>query len=138
MCKNKKIAHNTIEYYGIIGICVMKIIKYAIIGICAGFITGFFSAGGGMLILPAIIYFLKMDEKKARATTIFIILPMVVTAAIFYYNDNLINISMGIKCAIGGIIGSFLGTKLLGKVSDKFLKIVFIMFLLYASYNMLK
>jgi len=115
----------------------MKILKNAIIGIAAGFITGFFSAGGGMLVLPAIIYFMKLDEKKARATTIFIILPLVLTAAFFYYKDNMFNINIGIKCAIGGIIGSFIGTKLLKKVSDKFLKIIFIIFLMYASYNML-
>ena len=116
----------------------MKILKNAIIGISAGFITGFFSAGGGMIVLPAILYFMKLDEKKARGTTIFIILPMVLTAAIFYYRGNHFDIPMGIKCAIGGIIGGFIGTKLLKKVSDKFLKIVFIVFLLYASYNMIK
>ena len=116
----------------------MNILKKAIIGISAGFITGFFSAGGGMIVLPAILYFMKMDEKRARATTIFIILPMVLTTAFFYYKSNFFNVSMGIKCAIGGIIGGFLGTKILKKVSDKFLKIVFIIFLMYASYNMIK
>lgn len=116
----------------------MKIFKCAIIGIGAGFITGFFSAGGGMLVLPAIIYFMKLNEKQARATTIFSILPMVVTASFFYYRNNSFDFFIGVKCAIGGIIGGFVGTKILGKVSDKFLKIVFIIFLLYASYNMLK
>lgn len=116
----------------------MKILKNALIGILAGFITGFFSAGGGMIVLPAILYFMKVDEKKARATTIFIILPMALTAGIFYYTGNHFDISMGLKCAIGGIIGGFIGTKLLKKVSDKFLKVVFIVFLLYASYNMFR
>lgn len=116
----------------------MKILKNAIIGILAGFITGFFSAGGGMIVLPAILYFMKLEEKKARATTIFIILPMVVTAGAFYYKGNYFDISMGVKCALGGCIGGFIGTKLLKRVSDKFLKFVFIIFLLYASYNMFR
>lgn len=116
----------------------MKKGKTMIIGICAGFITGFFSTGGGMLVLPALIYFIKLDEKRARATTIFAILPMVITASIFYYKDSFFDISLGIKCAIGGMIGGFIGTKLLKKVSNKLLKIIFIIFLLYASYNMLK
>ena len=117
--------------------CVMKMFKKAIIGISAGFITGIFSTGGGMIVLPALIYFLKLNEKKARGTTIFIILPMVITAAIFYYNDKYFDIVMGIKCAIGGIIGGFIGTKLLKKIPDKYLKLVFVLFLLYASYNMI-
>ncbi len=116
----------------------MKKIKILIIGICAGFITGFFSTGGGMIVLPALIYFMKMDEKKARATTIFSILPMVITATIFYYKDSAFDVPLGIKCAVGGIIGGIIGTKLLKKVSNKFLKVVFILFLFYASYNMLK
>lgn len=115
----------------------MKALKIFIIGICAGFITGFFSTGGGMLVLPALIYFLKMDEKKARATTVFVILPMVVTAAIFYYRDRYFDFSLGLKCAVGGIIGSFIGTRLMKKISNKFLKIVFIVFLVYAGVTMI-
>lgn len=115
----------------------MKILKLFLIGICAGFITGFFSTGGGMIVLPALIYFMKMDEKNARATTVFVILPMVVTSTMFYYKDKYFDFSLGLKCAIGGIIGSFLGTKFLKKIPDKFLKIVFIMFLIYAGVCMI-
>lgn len=115
----------------------MKILKNSIIGISAGFITGFFSTGGGMIVLPALIYFLKIGEKKARATTVFAILPMVVTAAFFYYKDRYFNFNLGLKCAVGGIIGSFIGTRLLKKVSNKFLKIVFIGFLVYAGITMI-
>lgn len=114
----------------------MKILKNSIIGIIAGFITGFFSTGGGMAVLPAIIYFIGIDEKKARATTIFTILPMVLTSLFFYYKDKTFDISLGIKCAIGGIIGGFLGIKLMKKVSNKFLKIIFIIFLFYSSFRM--
>lgn len=110
----------------------MKKLKLFLIGICAGFITGFFSTGGGMIVLPALIYFMKMDEKNARATTVFVILPMVITAAVFYYRDKYFDVSLGIKCAIGGIIGGFIGTRLLKKIPNKYLKIVFILFLVYA------
>ncbi len=115
----------------------MKKLKLFLIGICAGFITGFFSTGGGMIVLPALIYFMKMDEKNARATTVFVILPMVITAAVFYYRDKYFDVSLGIKCAIGGIIGGFIGTRLLKKIPNKYLKIVFILFLVYAGVCMI-
>lgn len=111
----------------------MKFLKNAIIGICAGFITGFFSTGGGMIVLPALIYVMKMDEKKARATTIFSILPMVIVAAFFYYKDKSFDLGLGVKCAVGGVAGSFLGIRLLKKVSNKILKGAFIVFLVYAG-----
>lgn len=116
----------------------MKKLKLFLIGICAGFITGFFSTGGGMIVLPALIYFMKMDEKNARATTVFVILPMVITAAVFYYRDKYFDVSLGIKCAIGGIIGGFIGTRLLKKIPNKYLKIVFILFLVYAGVCMIR
>ena len=116
----------------------MKLLKSILIGICAGFITGFFSAGGGMLILPALIYLQELNEKEARATTIFTILPMVITSAFFYYKGNYMNVQVGLKCAIGGIIGSFLGTKLTNKISNKYLKLIFIIFLIYAAFNLIK
>ena len=115
----------------------MKKLKLFLIGICAGFITGFFSTGGGMIVLPALIYFMKMDEKNARATTVFVILPMVITAAVFYYRDKYFDVSLGIKCAIGGIIGGFIGTRLLKKIPNKYVKIVFILFLVYAGVCMI-
>jgi len=112
-------------------------LKKIIIGICAGIICGLFSAGGGLILVPACIYFLGLNEKKSRGTTIFAIMFMVVTAALFYYKDNFLNWQMGIKCAIGGIIGSTIGSLLLKKVSNKYLKIVFVFFLFYAAINIL-
>lgn len=114
-----------------------KILKKILIGFIAGMISGFFTAGGGLILVPAFIYMLKMEPKKARATSIFCILPMVITTAFFYSNNNLINWKTGIYCATGGIAGGFVGAKLLNKVSDKYLKVAFAMFLLYASYNMI-
>ncbi len=113
-------------------------IKKVIIGITAGFFSGLFASGGGLILLPACIYFLGLNEKEARATTIFAILPMVLTSTFFYYKNNYIDWNIGVKTAIGGIIGGFIGAKLLNKINNKFLKIIFIMFLFYAAFNMLK
>lgn len=112
-------------------------IKILIIGFASGIVCGLFSAGGGLILLPACIYILKLDEKQARATTIFSILPMVITSAIFYNNSNSIDYSVGIRTAIGGIVGGFIGSKLLKKVNNQYLKIVFIVFLVYAAINLL-
>lgn len=62
---------------------------------------------------------------------------MVITTAFFYSKNNLINWNTGILCAIGGIIGGFIGAKLLNKIPDKYLKLAFAIFLIYAGWNML-
>lgn len=112
-------------------------IKKIILGLIAGFISGLFAAGGGMIVVPAFVHMFKMDEAEARATCIFAILPMVIASGLFYYANDYIDWNIGIKCAIGGIIGGVVGAKLLKKLSDKILKIIFIIFLGYVSVKMI-
>ena len=114
-----------------------NISKKIIIGLLAGIVSGLFSTGGGMIVVPAFIYLLNMEDKKARGTSIFCILPMVITSGIFYYRSNYIDWNISILCAIGGMIGGYIGAKILKKIPVQYLKIVFTIFLIYASYKML-
>ncbi len=112
-------------------------IKKIIIGLIAGIISGFFATGGGMIVVPAFVYLLDMSEQKARATSIFVILPMVITSGIFYYKNDYIDWKIGILCAIGGMIGGFLGSKYLQKIPEIYLKGTFVAFLVYVSIRMI-
>ena len=112
-------------------------VKKILVGLVAGIISGLFTAGGGLIIVPALLYTLKLESKKARATSVFCILPMVITTAIFYGQSNFIKWDIGIMCAIGGIIGGIVGAKLLNRLPEKYLKIAFAMFLVYAGINMI-
>ena len=111
-------------------------IKRILVGLVAGIISGLFTAGGGLIVVPALLYTLKLEPKKARATSVFCILPMVLVTAFFYGKNHLINWEIGIKCAIGGIIGGIIGAKLLNHLPEKYLKIAFTVFLIYAGINM--
>ena len=111
--------------------------KKVIIGILVGFISGMFASGGGLLLIPAYSYLFNANAKESRATAIFCILPMVITTAIFYGRGNYINWQIGILCAIGGIVGSFIGSNLLSVLKGKYLKIIFIVFLLYSGIKLI-
>lgn len=111
----------------------IRALKKIIIGLFAGIISGMFAAGGGMIVVPALIHIFKLEDAKARATSVFAILPMVIASGIFYYQNNYIDWNIGIKCAIGGVVGGFFGAKLLKKLSSKVLRILFIIFLIYTS-----
>lgn len=108
-----------------------------IIGLISGIISGFFSSGGGMILVPAFIHILKMSEAEARSTSVFAILPMVIISSFFYFKNSYIDWNIGIKCAVGGIIGGFIGAKLLKKIPEKYLKIFFIIFLGYSSIKLI-
>jgi hypothetical protein len=111
--------------------------KQVIIGFLAGLISGFFGTGGGLILVPGFIYLLNTEPQKARGTSIFCILPMVITSSFFYYKGNYINWKIAILCGFGGAIGGYFGAKLLKKLPDKILKIIFTGFLIYVSYKMI-
>lgn len=90
-----------------------------------------------MILVPAYVYILNMDEVKARATSVFSILPMVFVSGIMYYKSNYIDWKLGLFCAVGGVVGGIVGAKLLKKISIKNLKILFTLFLIYASVKMI-
>ncbi len=107
------------------------------VGLFAGVISGLFAAGGGMIVVPALVHLFKLEDSKARATSVFAILPMVIASGLFYYQNNYIDWNIGIKCAIGGIVGGYIGSRLLKKISDKILRILFTAFLIYVSIRMI-
>ena len=114
-----------------------KIFLKMAIGFIAGIISGLFSTGGGMILVPAFIYLLKIKDIKARGTSIFCILPMVITSSFFYYKGNYIEWKTAILCAIGGTIGGYIGARILKKIPEKKMKIIFTIFIIYAAYNII-
>ena len=110
-----------------------KKIKIVILGAITGFLSGLFASGGGLIAVPGLVYFVHTGEKEARAIAIFSILPMVLTSMIFYNRAGNIDFKMGILCGIGGLVGGYIGAKLLKKINDKYLSLIFIIFLIYAA-----
>jgi uncharacterized membrane protein YfcA len=107
------------------------------IGILGGFVSGFFGSGGGLIILPALTKILKIDEYKARGTTLATILISILVSSIFYSKYNYFDFSLSFKIAIGGIVGGFLGAKLVNKISKFYLSLIFDIFLIWAAINMI-
>jgi uncharacterized membrane protein YfcA len=108
-----------------------------LVGFLAGIISGFFGAGGGLILVPYMTLFLKEDEVKARGTTIMCIFLMVLTSSFFYFKNSYIDWNLGIKCAIGGIVGGVIGSKLLININKKILQMLFILFLIYSGIKMI-
>lgn len=112
-------------------------LRIIIIGFFAGVVSELFTTGGGLILVPAFIYLLKGNEREARATSLFCIIPFVIITGIGYYANNYIDWNIGLKCVIGGIIGGIIGAKLLKRIPSLILKIIFILFLIYASIKMI-
>jgi len=114
----------------------MKMIRYAIIGLITGLVNGLFGSGGGTIVVPALIILLCMEDHKAHATAIAIILPLTIVSAFFYLKGSFINWELTLKVALGGVIGGYIGAKMLNSVPKKVLRIVFGGFMIFAALRM--
>lgn len=107
------------------------------IGLIGGLLGGMFGAGSGLIILPAMIKFLKVDEYKARGTTLAVVLIITVASAFMYYKNNFFDFSIATYIIIGGIIGGYLGAKIMRKISKFWLSIFFYTFMIFVGFRMI-
>ena len=112
-------------------------LKCAFLGIVTGLCNGLFGSGGGSVFVPLAQKMLNMETKKSHATAIFVILPLTVISLFFYTKSGYFDFKITLLASLGGIIGGFLGAKLLKKIKSKYVKKVFGIFMIIASLRMM-
>ena len=113
-----------------------NLIKSALIGIVTGLANGLFGSGGGTIAVPAMVLLLGADEHKAHATAISIILPLTILSAVFYIRSNFVDWPLTFKVTLGGVVGGYLGAKLLNVCPSNILRKIFAFFMILAALRM--
>lgn len=112
-------------------------LKLLFLGLVTGLINGVFGSGGGMIIVPSLVFFLHFKDYKAHATAISIILPISIVSNIVYFINNAPPLKTSLIVMAGGLVGSFIGAKLLNKIPGKILRKVFGCVTLYTAIRMI-
>lgn len=107
------------------------------LGMITGLINGLFGSGGGTIVVPTMVFLLGVDDYKAHATAIAVILPLSIISTIIYTKHNVIKYPMAFNIAIGGVIGSYFGAKLLNKIPINILRKIFGGLIVFASIRLL-
>lgn len=117
----------------------IKLMKKKIItcflGLITGVISGLLGAGGGMVAVPS----LKksgLEAKEAHCNAVAVILPIAVLSAILYIIDGRVTLVDALPFLPGGLIGSYLGTLILKKISPLWLVRIFGAFMVYLGVRM--
>ncbi len=116
---------------------VLNVFELLGVGIVAGFVNGFFGAGGGLLLVPMISFASKADAKTAHATTLMCVLFMCIASSIIYFTKKQIDFKLVLVCVIGSVVGSLVGTKLLRNLKNKVIDLIFAVVLVIAGVCML-
>ncbi len=108
----------------------------AVGGLAAGFLNGLFGSGGGTVIVPFLEEFLDQDEHASHATAILIILCFTIISLFFYGYRNHLDYPLALTVSIGGVVGGFIGAKLLKKLSGNVIRKIFGSFMILAAIRM--
>lgn len=112
-------------------------VKISVIGFVSGIINGLFGGGGGTILVLALTFILKISQHKAQATAISIILPLSFISSYIYYKNGFTAVNVTLQIAVGGIIGSYVGSNVLNKISADYLRKIFSFFMIIAAIRMI-
>jgi uncharacterized membrane protein YfcA len=81
-----------------------------LIGLLAGVLVGLLGIGGGVVLVPAMVHTLHMDQHAAQGTSLFVLLPPIGLGALLEYRKKGdVDLRAGILCAIGMLLGGYIG-----------------------------
>ena len=114
----------------------MKKRKLLAFGLLAGFLNGFFGSGGGVAVVLTLEKGLQLPPKKAHATAVFVILPLCIVSILVYSTSLTLDWTLLTEASIGGILGGFIGAKLLNRLPDRYIHKIFGVILIVAAIRM--
>ncbi|ADG82189.1 hypothetical protein Tfer_0287 [Thermincola ferriacetica] len=111
-------------------------IMIPVVGILTGVINGLLGIGGGTILIPAMVALMGVSQHKAHGTSLAIILPTALVSSFVYRINGSMDIYLALQVAIGGMIGGYLGARLMNYIPAASLKKIFGAFILAAGIRM--
>lgn len=93
--------------------------KVAGYGFGTGLFSGFFGIGGGFLIVPGLMAATGMPMINAVGTSLIAVTAFGLTTALNYAASGMVDWLLAGIFILGGVVGSFIGTRAAGKLAGK-------------------
>jgi uncharacterized membrane protein YfcA len=105
-----------------------------LIGLCAGILVGLLGIGGGVVLVPALVHLLHVDQHAAQGTSLFVLLPPIGLGALLEYRKKgAVDFYAGTYCAVGMLLGGYLGGRIAVPMSSRVLTQFFGGFLMFSA-----
>lgn len=101
--------------------------------IIVGFLTGVLASmglGGGFVLVVWLTLFMNVEQKTAQGINLLFFLPIALISLIIHIKNGLVDKKLVKKMALGGILGSVLGTLGSQLLDNSMLRMLFALFLL--------
>ncbi len=107
------------------------------VGVLTGTVNGLLGIGGGTILIPAMVFLMGISQYQAHGTSLAVILPTTVASCIIYGISSDLNFPVAVEVASGGILGGYLGAKLMNKIPAIRLRQFFGLFMFLAGLRMM-
>ena len=112
----------------------MLILTILALGLVVGTLVGLLGIGGGVVLVPAMVYLLHYDQHLAQGTSLFILLPPIGLGALQgYWKNGQVDLRAGVYCAIGFLLGGYVGGRIAVPMNSHHLQSVFGFFLMLSA-----
>ena len=102
----------------------------------AGFTSGLLGIGSGAFKVVALDSYMKLPIKVSTATSNFMMGVTATASALIYFFNGTINPAIAAPIAIGTLIGSRTGAKVMQRLDAKYIRYIFLPILLFTIVNM--
>ncbi|PZQ87631.1 MAG: sulfite exporter TauE/SafE family protein [Leifsonia xyli] len=99
------------------------------IGAVTGLVSGLFGVGGGVVIVPALVAAFRMDQRRASATSLVALLPISIAGTVSYAISGQVDVPAAALLAVGSVVGSPIGVRLLHRLPSHALPWIFVGFI---------
>lgn len=110
-----------------------RVIRFTLIGLVVGFFSGLFGVGGGIVLVPLLIVVMGFGQRIASGTSLAAVLPTAIAGMISYAAHGSVDWIAGAILAAGAVAGSLVGTWLLHHTHPRYLRWIFVVFLLLVA-----
>src|SRR5215469_8099153 len=114
-------------------------LRLAALGLLAGLASGFLGIGGGLIIVPGLVLLFSYPIKRAVGVSLTtgVLVALVAVLVELVVKGTNIHLTMALVIAAGSLLGSAIAARLLPRLGDRTLRMLFAGCLLIASYRML-
>lgn len=112
--------------------------KYIFLGLICGLINGLCGSGGGIIFVVGSTLLFQANQKEAQASAIPAMLAFSIISAIVYLlKKTPLQTEILIPVVIGSAAGGIIGALVLNKLSNKILRYVFAVMIIFSGVRML-
>jgi uncharacterized protein len=103
--------------------------KLVAIGLGGGLLSGLLGVGGGIVMVPLLVLWVGYGQREAHAVSLGAIIPISVAGIATFGIAGEVRYWQALGLAAGSIVGAGIGARLLARIDERLLKVVFGTFL---------